>query len=85
MRRWLATPVLHVRDVRSQLLMKLALLDRRGADPRTLLELQHALLAPIVAAIDEQPAGDGFDATLHAWRRSAATSVLAFLDDLLAR
>lgn len=83
--RWLTTPVLHVRDVRSQLLMKLAFLDRRGTDPRALIELQRALLQPIVAAIDEQPEGAGFDATLHAWRRSAATSVLGFLDDLLAR
>ena len=82
---WLVTPVLHIRDVRSQLLMKLALLNRRGADPRDLLVRQRALLAPIVAAIDEQPEGDGFDATLHTWRRSAATSTLAFLDELLNR
>ena len=42
--RWLVTPALHVRDVRSQLLMKLALLDRRGVDPAELLERQRALL-----------------------------------------
>ena len=83
--QWLGAPVLHVREVRSQLLMKLALLDRRGADPAELLEAQRALLAPIVAAIDEQPDGDGFDATLHAWRRSAARATLEFLDRLAER
>ena len=30
---WLETPVEHVRDIRSHLLLKLALLDRAGADP----------------------------------------------------
>jgi DNA-binding PadR family transcriptional regulator len=77
--RWLATPVLHVRDVRSQLLMKLALLDRRGADPSELVAKQRALLEPIAAALVDQPGADGFDATLAAWRRSNATATLAFL------
>src|SRR5580658_10237043 len=34
---WLDTPVEHFRDVRSHLLMKLALLHRRGTDPTGLL------------------------------------------------
>ena len=36
--RWLDTPVEHVRDIRSHLLIKLALLDRAGADPADLLK-----------------------------------------------
>ena len=36
-RRWLHTPVQHVRDIRSHLLLKLALLDRAGGDPTDLL------------------------------------------------
>jgi PadR family transcriptional regulator AphA len=82
--RWLATPVRHVRDVRSQLLMKLALLDRRGADASGLLARQRALLEPIVAALADQPDADGFDATLAAWRRSMASAAMAFLDELTA-
>ena len=39
-RDWLATPVGHVRDIRSQLLLKLALLDRAGDDPVGLLPRQ---------------------------------------------
>jgi DNA-binding PadR family transcriptional regulator len=80
--RWLATPVLHVREVRSHLLTKLALLDRREADPAELLTRQRALLEPIVAALADQPDVDGFDATLAAWRRSTASATLAFLDEL---
>jgi PadR family transcriptional regulator AphA len=81
-RRWLLAPVRHVRDVRSQLLMKLALLDRRGIDPAPLLTRQRALLGPIVAALADQPSGTGFDAVLAAWRRTTARATLAFLDEL---
>src|SRR5262250_441037 len=62
--RWLDTPVEHVRDVRTQLLLKLALLDRAGRDPTDLLRRQRAVLEPIAAAIkSERPHGKGFDAT----------------------
>ena len=78
---WLDTPVAHVRDIRSHLLLKLALLDRTGADPADLLRRQRAVLEPIARAIESgQPAGDGFDATLLAWRRATAAAALEFLD-----
>src|SRR5262245_14785624 len=44
---WLARPVQHNRDIRSELLVKLALLDRAGRDPAPLLEAQSALLVPV--------------------------------------
>ena len=50
-RDWLDTPVQHVRDIRSHLLLKLALLDRAGADPTSLLRRQRAILEPIARAI----------------------------------
>jgi DNA-binding PadR family transcriptional regulator len=80
---WLDTPVAHVRDVRSQLLIKLALLDRAGADATGLLRRQKAILHPIASAIaTERPQGKGFDATLLAWRRAAAAAALSFLEDI---
>lgn len=83
---WLTTPVRHVRDVRSHLLMKLALLDRAGRDPGDLLLRQRAVLEPIVAAIHaERAEGGGFDVTLLAWRRATAAAALSFLDDVMAR
>jgi DNA-binding PadR family transcriptional regulator len=81
--QWLDTPVEHVRDVRSHLLLKLALLDRAGRDPADLLRRQRAALEPIARALDaEQPRRGGFDATLLAWRRAAAAAALGFLDDV---
>ena len=80
---WLDTPVEHVRDVRSQLLIKLALLDRAGTDATGLLRRQKAILQPIASAIaTERPPGRGFDATLLAWRRATAAAALSFLDDI---
>jgi DNA-binding PadR family transcriptional regulator len=51
-RCWLHTPVQHVRDIRSHLLLKLALLDRAGDDPADLLRGQRAVLEPIAQAIE---------------------------------
>ena len=82
-RQWLDTPVEHVREVRSHLLLKLALLDRAGGDPTELLARQKAILAPIAQAINaEDPPSGGFDATLLAWRRATAAATMSFLDDV---
>jgi DNA-binding PadR family transcriptional regulator len=79
--RWLHTPVEHVRDIRSHLLLKLALLDRAGDDPADLLDAQQAVLEPIAAAIEARHAASaGFDATLLAWRRATAVAALDFID-----
>ena len=80
---WLDTPVEHVRDVRSQLLLKLALLHRAGTDATGLLHRQKSILEPIASAIAvERPQRPGFDATLLAWRRATAAAALSFLDDI---
>jgi DNA-binding PadR family transcriptional regulator len=80
-RRWLHTPVQHVRDIRSQLLLKLALLDRAGDDPASLLRRQRQVLEPIARAIEARHAEcGGFDATLLAWRKATAKAALDFLD-----
>jgi DNA-binding PadR family transcriptional regulator len=82
--QWLDTPVEHVRDVRSHLLLKLALLDRAGRDPTDLLRRQKVTLEPIAAAVmAERPQRQGFDATLLAWRRATAAATMNFLDDIL--
>jgi DNA-binding PadR family transcriptional regulator len=79
--RWLHTPVEHVRDIRSQLLLKLALLDRAGDDPADLLLAQREVLEPIARALEAKRADcDGFDATLLAWRKATAVAALDFLD-----
>ena len=83
--RWLRQPACHARDVRSELLLKLALLDRAGADPQALLEAQRRQLAPIAGALAGQvPATAGFDQALMQWRHESVSATLRFLDTLLA-
>jgi DNA-binding PadR family transcriptional regulator len=80
---WLEQPVEHVRDVRSHLLMKLALLHRAGTDPTDLLRRQRDVLAPIAQAMaEERPAPADFEATLLAWRRASAAAAISFLADV---
>lgn len=83
---WLDAPVRHVRDIRSALMLKLALLNRAGSDPSGLLRRQRKVLEPIARAMEaERPQGNGFDATLLAWRRGTAVAALGFLDDITHR
>jgi PadR family transcriptional regulator AphA len=80
---WLRTPVRHVRDVRSELLLKLALHQRRGSDAVELIADQRRVLAPIAEALAaERATSSGFDAVLLAWRESNAAAVLGFLDQI---
>jgi DNA-binding PadR family transcriptional regulator len=83
---WLSTPVEHARDVRSELMVKLALLDRAGADSQALVRAQLARLLPVAAALDDQlRAATGFEHTLVLWRHEAMTAAIAFLTVLAAR
>jgi DNA-binding PadR family transcriptional regulator len=83
---WLSTPVEHARDVRSELMVKLALLDRSGVDSRDLLQAQLARLLPVAAALDDRlRATTGFEHTLVLWRHEAMTATMRFLESLTAR
>ena len=83
---WLGTPVRHPRDVRSELMVKLALLDRGGIDSRDLLQAQLATLLPVAAALDDRlRATTGFEHTLVLWRHEAMTATVRFLEALTAQ
>jgi DNA-binding PadR family transcriptional regulator len=83
---WLSTPVEHARDVRSELMVKLALLDRSGLDSRDLLRAQLGRLLPVAAALDDRlRATTGFEHTLVLWRHEAMTATLRFLEALAAQ
>jgi DNA-binding PadR family transcriptional regulator len=78
---WLARPVVHARDVRSELLVKLALLDRAGESAAPLLTAQREQLLPIAAALRDWLAeADGFERTLALWRYETVSATLRFLD-----
>jgi len=80
-RAWLGEPVVHVRDLRSELLVKLLLLERRGLDPVPLVRLQRERLRPVAGALrrDAREAG-GADRLVALWRATSIATALRFLD-----
>jgi DNA-binding PadR family transcriptional regulator len=77
---WIAEPVRHVRDVRTELLVKLLLSDRAGVDAGGLLAQQRAVLEPQARDLERRlEAADGFEAVLLRWRVEASEAALRFL------
>jgi len=76
---WLETPVPHLRDVRSALLLKLVLIDLLGGNRRRLVDAQRTAFEQQLDALLPVPAGDD---PARMWRHHSAVAVAAFLDDL---
>jgi PadR family transcriptional regulator AphA len=82
--RWLREPVDHVRDARSLLLLKLALLERAGLDRRPLLEAQRVqTIAALEVLEDRLRHSIGTENILVRFRLETTRSVIAFIDALL--
>lgn len=79
---WLQEPVEHVRDIRIEFLLKLALLQRSGVSPLTLIRGQRIALEETLSALDV-PAGIPDDVEL--WRHHNAAATSAYLKDLETR
>ena len=85
LRRWLIEPVNHVRDVRSALLLKLALLSRSDGDPTALLVAQRERFEPQLAGLEQtRDQSEGFERTLAQWRLANSRATLRFIDAALA-
>jgi DNA-binding PadR family transcriptional regulator len=80
-RRWLATPVSHLRDLRSELLLKLVIADLCAIDITDMLVLQRARIADTATAIAAQIADDPGD-VVALWRSESSLAALRFLDRL---
>jgi DNA-binding PadR family transcriptional regulator len=78
--RWVLTPVPHLRDLRSELLVKIVLGRGIGADVDELLVAQRARITELVDAFDT-PADDDVVAR---WRHESAHAALRFVDAMLA-
>jgi DNA-binding PadR family transcriptional regulator len=79
---WLAQPVVHVRGLRLEFLLKVRLTVRAGRSPLPLVEAQQAVLTPAFAALTgDQRDGD----EVGLWRHHNAAAARAFLDDLATR
>ena len=80
---WLHRPVAHVRDVRSELLVKLALLLRRDVASDDLVAAQRLAFAPVQTALEEQQRTEtGFGQILASWRFANIQAAMQFLDSL---
>jgi DNA-binding PadR family transcriptional regulator len=82
--RWLRQPVGHLRDARSLLMLKLLFIERRDADPGSLLVAQRERFAVIertlAASMSES---EGFARTLLLWRLENVRAALRFVDELM--
>jgi PadR family transcriptional regulator AphA len=78
---WLDTPELHVRDLRSSLLLKIHLLRRRGRPSATLLTAQRDLLASQAKALGGPPSED----LVRHWRLTMTEAALRFVEETLER
>ena len=75
LRRWLAQPVAHPREVRAELLVKLLLLERAGQPTAPLLQAQRDAFAGILDPARHPPAGD----SVSRWRAEQAAAIDRFL------
>jgi DNA-binding PadR family transcriptional regulator len=84
--RWLGEPVVHVRDLRSALLLKLLFAQRAGRDSAPLLRAQQAILAETIRGLRSEPFGEErSEVTLRAFRLETARAGQRFVDGELAR
>jgi tRNA-Thr(GGU) m(6)t(6)A37 methyltransferase TsaA len=83
-RRWCSVPIEHVRDLRSELMLKLLFAERSHSDPAPLLHAQARLLSRAELVLEEQThASAGFERTLVLWRLSVVRAALSFVEALL--
>lgn len=82
--RWRSAPVEHVRDLRSELMLKLLFHERAGRDASPLLRAQAGVLSRAELALERQArASSAFDRTLVLWRLSVVRAALSFVEALL--
>jgi PadR family transcriptional regulator AphA len=80
LRRWLRAPVVHLRDVRSELLLKLVIAESCAIDIADMLARQRTLIADLAHAL-VPPANEGQPVDVVAlWRHESAEAALRFLD-----
>lgn len=82
-KQWLDSPALHIRDVRTETLVKLMLRDRLGLDNGAFLRSQQVALHEVIASLQRPSARGASYAELL--RREHANATKRFLDTALSR
>lgn len=83
LRTWLVTPVAHLRDLRSELLLKLVIGELCDIDRTPLLRGQRQVIDRLAEASAEASASDPSD-VVALWRSEASQAASRFLDRLEA-
>lgn len=81
LRQWIRTPVPHLRDLRSELLLKLVIADTIDVDPMPLIDAQRSVVAEHQAMLERELAQHPND-TVVRWRLAVARAADVFLDEL---
>lgn len=76
LRAWVRTPVPHLRDLRSELLLKLVFAERYGIDVDDMIAAQRLLVDRQATALGEP----GDDDVVVLWRAEATSAARRFLD-----
>lgn len=82
LRRWLRTPVAHLRDLRSELLLKLTLGAECSVDQAAMLAAQRAAIVVIAEGLRAEADRTNWDDLVIVWRLEMAGAALRFLDRL---
>lgn len=80
---WLAAPVAHLRDLRTEFLVKTRLLERRGGTTAELARRQLVMLAPVIDALTAATV-DASTTPVDLWRQESARAAERFLQALAA-
>ena len=81
LREWLQRPVLHLRDLRSELLLKLQLARTLGVDTTGLIDAQKHVVSDARLNLRQQLRNHSDDFVTR-WRLETADAALRFLDSL---
>jgi PadR family transcriptional regulator AphA len=74
-RAWLDSPVVHLRDVRTELVVKIMLRQRAGLPSRAFIQEQQRVFTPLIRSIEKSPATTPVDM----WRHESASAVKRYL------
>ena len=85
LRRWLVEPAEHLRDVRTELLLKLVLCDLLGVSTGALLAEQRERFTPLAAALRRSTRRRQSIDPVEVWRDESSRAVLRFIDRLSDR
>jgi DNA-binding PadR family transcriptional regulator len=76
--KWLDTPVTHLRDVRTELVLKVMLREKFELELSPFIDSQRNVFDPLIAAIN----ADKSDSPVNVWRKESANAVARYLTQL---